>query len=169
MLAFNFLNNTALLGIGNPEAGVEKQVLGSRRQGSGVESQIGSFKQLFIRSTDATLSNSLPQKMTIDDLVNLISDNKIEVFINHQNQMVNVTSFFKPNMLLETAGMTHEAGSTRQEVRAKANNKQLTVNDKFIEFNLLDENKGILVNTTPQKLEMESRKKGAKNRKQETD
>jgi len=54
-----------------------------------------SFRQLFIKSTDATIQNNLPQTMTIDKLMGLINTNKAEVFINHENNLINVTELFK--------------------------------------------------------------------------
>lgn len=63
----------------------------------GVKGQTNAFQQLFLRTTDISKQNSLPQTMTVDKLINMVQNNKIEVFINHDNKMLNVTEFFKSN------------------------------------------------------------------------
>ena len=63
-----------------------------------------TFNKLFLKSTGSVNQNNLPQKMSMENLLKMISEDKLEVFINHENQMINVTKFFKSNLMSEDLG-----------------------------------------------------------------
>ena len=105
-----------------------------------LNSKITELNPLFIKPVDMSAQNLLPSKMTIDNLVNLIAQNKVEVFINNNSQMHNVTSFFKSNdsikELLSKKTVDENINLFQNKQNPVKKNTKTSVNDKFIEFNL---------------------------------
>ena len=106
---------------------------------------VQSFSQLFLKSSDLKMQEIIPQKMTIQNLVDLVKNNKVEVFINHQNEMHNVTHFFKSSKTFKSLINTENQqlnidniNIIRKQVPVSQN---LKINDKFIQLNLsVDDN-----------------------------
>jgi len=121
----------------NATKNIAKKVNGTK-QGK----QANTFGQLFTMQTN---NPQVTPKMAIKELLNMINENKVEVFIKQNEQSVNVTDHFK-NMFITTSKPNQNTASltlfqrTKTDAPSQANAtpaKQPSVNDRFIEVNQL--------------------------------
>ena len=112
--------------------------------------KIENFTQLFIKSTENAKPASFPEKINLNNLLNLINENKIEVYIYSDSKMQNITSFFKSEKniqnLIKEQGQKFEKENVhiyRNEI--KKDNKEIknNVNDAFLMYSFGVNDKGV--------------------------
>jgi hypothetical protein len=117
--------------------------------------QISAFGQLYLKTTNTTVKNALPTRMSLENLTNLVSNGQVEVFLNnHRDKMQNVTEHFrKGTSLFTTSTQQKNINETPQrntlQMKSTASQKQ-SVNEKFVAFTFVSEKRSD-VKPTPTK------------------
>ena len=125
-----------------------------------------SFDKIFLKINNQDINNKVefPQKISLNNLINLASENKIEIFVNDHNTMYDVTPFFKSintlKKVLNIEGSSNNEINLSQLRLINQGEKELpksslslsgkdkkNINNQFIQLNIIDTNINEIENT----------------------